>query len=207
MSRYLFETDTPTSQPCGQPCYTPMTDIWEKVERTLCSPKRQCCPPKTKARDAIIIRSDEAERCFFYGRRLCDGTKTQSVVNQYYNMVVRQRGYCEELMCVPPHRATMDGSICWAWPPEFRRLPTGYYEADIYIDNCLCHTHLFVIQPCNMSSQQGGVSYDDNCVSCVDSCENDCIDKTANCCAKIPQVDGEISQPKPVNCERGKDRC
>lgn len=209
MSTYLFGDDKPEAR-CGQQCYVPVEDIWEKIERQLCSPKKKCCPPRTKARDAIRIEPNERSRCFFYGRKMCDGTKTQSVINRYYRMDLREKGYCDVLMCIPPERATMDGSICWAWPKEFHRLPKGYYEADIYIDNCLCHTHLFYIPTCNVAAIAGEVEYDNNCTTC-DTCgcndECDCTCGGGMCCSAIPVVDDEIGKPEEVDCERGCKEC
>ena len=173
MSQYLYGGDKP-SVPCGQQCYVPVEDIWEKIERQLCSPKKKCCPPRTKARDAIRIEANESGRCFNYGRKLCDGTQEQSVINRYYKMDIRQKGFCDVLMCVPPDRATMDGAICWAWPKEFHRLPKGYYEADIYIDNCLCHTHLFYLPGCNVAAKVSKVEYKNECVSCNTCGADDC---------------------------------
>lgn len=190
MSKYLYGEDI-KAPPCGQPCYTPVEDIWEQVERQLCKPRKRCCPPRTRARDAIRVDANERGKCFHYGKKMCDGTWQQSVINHYYKMDIREKGYCDVLMCLPPDKATMDGSICWAWPKELHWLPTGYYEADVYIDNCLCHTHLFYIPECNVNAVPTETVYGDDCQTCS-SCGHDdatCGCVKQDCCSKKPEVD------------------
>lgn len=204
MSKYLFNDDKP-SVPCGQECYVPVEDIWERIEEKLCSPKKRCCPPKTKARDAVRIDRDEVERCFNYGRRLCNGLTEQSVVNRFYRMEIRQQGFCDVLMCVPPNRATMDGAICWAWPKEFYILPLGYYEADIYIDNCLCHTHLFYLPECNVTAKIAEVSHRSQCSTCGDNI-SPCGCEVSGC-SKIPVVDNEVSKQETEGCNKECTKC
>ena len=58
MSQYMFGCDNKPEARCGQQCYVPVEDIWERVERQLCKPNKKCCPPKTKARDAIRIEQN-----------------------------------------------------------------------------------------------------------------------------------------------------
>lgn len=209
MSKYLFDDDVPDAR-CGQPCYVPVDDIWERIERQLCKPKKPCCPPKTKARDAIRVEHNEASRCFHYGRKLCDSTYEQSIINRYYKMDIREKGYCDVLMCVPPERATMDGAICWAWPKEFFRLPRGYYEADVYIDGCLCHTHLFYIPECNVVGKSAEVTYKNECTDCSrcgDVHHSDCGCGIDLCCSAVPTVDEEIVEQKAIGCDTGCKGC
>lgn len=210
MSQYMFGCDNKPEARCGQQCYVPVEDIWERVERQLCKPNKKCCPPKTKARDAIRIAQNESGRCFQYGRKLCDGTQEQSVINRYYKMDIREKGFCDVLMCVPPERATMDGAICWAWPKEFHRLPPGYYEADVYIDGCICHTHLFYIPKCNVMAVPTEVEYKNECTSCGHCGHSDhtvCGCNVDLCCSAIPMVDDEIQAKEEIECEKGCDQC
>lgn len=205
MSKYLFDDDIPEAR-CGQQCYVPVEDIWEHVERQLCKPRKPCCPPRTKARDAIRIEKEEASRCFHYGRKLCNGTYEQSIINRYYRMDVREKGYCDVLLSIPPDRATMDGAICWVWPKEFHKLPRGYYEADVYIDGCLCYTHLFYIPEFRLVGQSAEVTYKSECTSCSncgDVHNSGCGCDTDLCGSSIPTVDEDVVEHKAVGCETG----
>lgn len=202
-SRYLFE-DGPPSPQCGQPCYKPVEDIWEHVEQQLCKPKKKCCPPLTRARDAILVADNERTRCFHYGRRLCDGSYEQQVVNRLYRMDIRQQGFCDVLMCIPPYQATMDGAICWAWPDEFKRLPTGYYEGDVFIDGCRCHTHLFYIQECNVMAVTASVEVGSDgipCETCGGADHSRCGCADNSCCAAVPMVDDDVCDETSDGCE------
>ena len=89
-----------------------------------------------------------------------------------------------------PSEALMDGSVCWAWTEAFLSLPEGYYEADVYIDGCVCHTHCFYLPKCSVSATPTEVKYKNECDTChtcggvgFGSCN--CHD---DCCSAIPMV-------------------
>lgn len=139
---------------------------WKPYERccnTPCSPKR--CPPKTRAKDTIKVDRMEVESCFLLGHYSC-GEKRLPLLRNYIRMDVRRKGFCEVLLCQPPTRMRNDGAICFSWTDEFRDLPEGYYEGDIFIDGCECLTLLFYLPPCQVRMKGYDVIIDESCHSC-----------------------------------------
>lgn len=71
MSKYLFDDDIRGPR-CEQQCYVPVEDIRGRIERQLCKPQKPCCPPRTKARDAIRIGKKKCHGVSITGVDYCD---------------------------------------------------------------------------------------------------------------------------------------
>lgn len=204
MSKLLYGDEIDNQH--SDTCTTPVPDIWPKVTRDRCRPVRPCCPPRTRARDAIRIDPSEAGRCFgFTPRATCGEGYKHQVVDRYYRLDIREKGYCDVLMCIPPTRATETGAICFDWPDEFKSLPSGYYEGDVYIDGCLCTTLLFWIPTCMTVSKPETVTYDNICHSC--KCGSKPCRCGMTCCDTIPMVDEEIFEAEAIGCVEDCDQC
>lgn len=94
-----------------------------------------------------------------------------------------------------------DGAMCFSWTDEFRNLPEGYYEGDIFIDGCECLTLLFYLPPCQMRVLGHEVEYDDGCSTC-----HTCHKAMSNCecntmtCDRMPQYDEEYKPIPTLGC-------
>lgn len=173
---------------------------WEPVER-CCepSPCEERCAPRTRARDAIKVDRMSAEACYLIGNYRCD-EKPLPLIRSYLRMDIRRKGYCRVLMCQPPTRVRNDGAICFDWLDEFRDLPTGYYEGDIYIDGCLCLTLLFYLPPCQARVLKYDMTEDDGCHKCSTCGEEDCR-CGLTCCDRKPEYDDEYVPIPAQNCK------
>lgn len=168
---------------------------WEEVER--CCPTSDCgerCPPKTRARDAIHIDRKQVEACFLFSASECGG-KPLPLVRTWVSLEIRKKGFCKVLTCLPPTRMREDGALCFTWTDEFRKLPQGYYEGDLYIDGRLRMTLLFYIPPEKVSLLSVDMTEDDNCSGCG-KCEKPSCDCKRRCCDGRVDYDEEY---KPID--------
>lgn len=177
---------------------------WEPVEH-CCPPTNTCeerCPPRTRARDAIVVDRMQVEACFLLGNYKCD-EKPLPLIRNYVRMDIRRKGYCKVLTCIPPTRMrNPDGALCFSWNDEFRALDTGYYEGDVYIDGCLCITLLFYLPPCRVRVLSVDTEDDDGCTTCS-TCGEDSGACGCNigCCDRQPEFDEEYAPIPDVQCE------
>lgn len=170
-----------------QGCELPAPKIF--TTQPNCDPCAPRCRPKTRARDAFTIYDDERERCFVLSGWGCERPKIPLHFHCVL-MVIRAKGYCEELMEITPYRATADGAACFAWPPEFLNLPSGYYEGDIYMDGKTCATVLLYLPPCrHIVTADEFYTITEPCEPC-EPCE----------VGEVPQPDVVIDPVEPLDC-------
>lgn len=190
-----------TKRECG--LEPPKPEITER-----CCPPDPCdrkCPPKTRARDAIKVDRLEYEHCFLFGKFGC-GEKPLPIIRNWVKMEVRKRGFCKVLTCEPPTKVRADGALCFTWTDEFRDLPSGYYEGDIYIDGSNCVTVLLYLPPCTMRVKAHDSQVDDSVADChqCGKCHTECRCHDDGC-ARRPTLDLEYVDIDAGGClEDGK---
>lgn len=186
---------------------------WEPVER-CCPPVSRCeerCPPRTRARDAIMVDRLQVEACFLLSNFKCD-EKPLPLVRNWVRMDVRRKGYCKVLTCVPPSKIrSPDGALCFKWNDEFRNLDSGYYEGDIYIDGCLCTTLLFYFPPCQVRVLSVSTEDNDGCSEPCGGCGKDhslCDCREGlSCCDVKPSYEVEYKPIPNGACDEECGEC
>lgn len=140
-----------------------------------CNPCETKCPPKVRVHEAVCLADDEYERCFsLYQKRGCEPAQIPAFIN-YIGLRVRRRGFCRVLTEECPIRTDLRGNACFVWSDDFRALPAGYYEADLYINDKHCYTWLFRKEKCWALMKTESVEHEElpceapcrACVGCV----------------------------------------
>lgn len=164
---------------CDEPvneCYAPPPDF-SCVDtcnpcHNPCEPK---CPPKVRAKDALCLTDDEWERCFsLYQYVGCSPVQVPAFI-YCIEMRIRKQGLCRVLTKECPTRADVKGNACFIWSDDFRKLPAGYYEGDVYINGKNCFTLLFRKRGCWTNMKTESVELDDLPCEAPERCCGGCV--------------------------------
>ena len=185
-------------------CGIPTPDCFDSCPPVQCEPE-PCCRVKTRARDAITIKSTETERCFSLSSDIC-GVDELAAHEHKIRLDILKKGHCKVLFSITPTKATLDGNVCFTWPRKFYALDAGYYEADLFIDCNTCSTILLYKPTCAQKIETESVSYStDTCKA--EPCGAGTCAIGCDCCGDTPQVDVEYDKPLTNQCEDCNAEC
>lgn len=175
---------------CSKRCLPEAPKYEEVCCKDICNPcEVKKCPPVTCASDAIKIEAGEVERCFTLRQMGCNGRPIPAI-RTCVRMDVRRKGLCEVLLKIKPYRASHNNGICFTWGEHFNRLPSGYYECDIYINDECCTHILLYKQACSFVATSDENVVDDGCNECVSCGSRNCRSR----CCSVPQYDESIEE-------------
>lgn len=139
------------------------------------SPCEEVCKPKTRIQDAICLSDNEYERCFSLHQYVgCEPVQVPATL-YCIELQVRKRGACRVLTRECPIRADIYGNACFVWSCEFRDLPAGYYEADLFLNGKSCFTWLFRKRGCWANMKTESVELEQPDCSAPAQCCNGCV--------------------------------
>lgn len=134
--------------------------------------KQKCCP-KTRIWDCIDVFPKEQAQRFELYHYVEGAVALMAAHNHCIELTIRQRGFCDPVVIIEPIRSELDGSVWFEWPDKFTSAPAGYYEADLRINDEMCHTFCFHKVGCWVGSQLKERQFIKRCEPDCESCSPD----------------------------------